>query len=559
MKRVMCLYRVSTKGQVDKQDDIPMQRRECMDFINRMDDWVFVGERMEKGISGYKVSASKRDAIIEIREMAEKKQFDVLLVFMFDRLGRKEDETPFLVKWFIEHGIEVWSTREGQQKLENQVDRLLNFMRYWAASGESEKTSMRVKAAHSQLTKDGLWRGGNHPFGYRLVHKGRVGKKNRKLLDLEIDETQASIVKEIFDLTTVNGYGASRIANYLNTTYPNPKKIWSIPTIRTMLQNPIYTGRLHMNDILSEPIESLRIISDEQFEFVKHAVKKNIITHYWVQRNEENETMPINSPTKTSVYGATLLSGLLYCAHCNHKLVGTYCTKNVKLSDGIHSYHRPVYRCYNGAIKAKNCNGQSVYSAKIVEGAALPIIRQYFLTINQAVDDEWQKQTRKRLRDKANARLKNAETTLKKLQNDQIALKQEVIKSINGESSFDADMLKEMIEENHQAQIEAEHEIFESRVEAEKETTRIKALVSRFQNIKNWMVVFDSVSNDVKKMIIAHLVEKITVDRDYNIKIHFFVSPEDFKLEEKDEASAEETITTTIECIPEEGCAKPMD
>ena len=31
MKRVMCLYRVSTKGQVDPQDDIPMQRRECLD------------------------------------------------------------------------------------------------------------------------------------------------------------------------------------------------------------------------------------------------------------------------------------------------------------------------------------------------------------------------------------------------------------------------------------------------------------------------------------------------------------------------------------------------
>ena len=122
MKRVMCLYRVSTKGQVDNQDDIPMQRRECLDFIGRKEDWVFVGERMEKGVSGYKVSAANRDAIIEIREMAEKKQFDVLLVFMFDRLGRKEDETPFLVKWFIEHGVEVWSTREGQQKLENQVD-----------------------------------------------------------------------------------------------------------------------------------------------------------------------------------------------------------------------------------------------------------------------------------------------------------------------------------------------------------------------------------------------------------------------------------------------------
>ena len=105
MKRVLCLYRVSTKGQVDKKDDIPMQRRECMAFIERMEDWCFYDELMEKGVSGYKVSASKRDAILEIRALAEKKKFDVLLVFMFDRLGRREDETPFLVQWFIEHGV----------------------------------------------------------------------------------------------------------------------------------------------------------------------------------------------------------------------------------------------------------------------------------------------------------------------------------------------------------------------------------------------------------------------------------------------------------------------
>jgi len=36
---------------------------------------------------------------------------------MFDRLGRKEDETPFIVQWFVNKGIEVWSTVEGQQKI----------------------------------------------------------------------------------------------------------------------------------------------------------------------------------------------------------------------------------------------------------------------------------------------------------------------------------------------------------------------------------------------------------------------------------------------------------
>ena len=38
----------------------------------------------------------------------------VLLVYMFDRLGRRDDETPFVVERFVKQGIEVWSSQEGQ-------------------------------------------------------------------------------------------------------------------------------------------------------------------------------------------------------------------------------------------------------------------------------------------------------------------------------------------------------------------------------------------------------------------------------------------------------------
>ena len=267
MKRVLCLYRVSTLGQVDPKDDIPMQRRECEAFIALHDDWKFAGERLEKGVSGYKLSANKRDAIIEIRGMAERKEFDVLLVFMFDRLGRREDETPFLVQWFIEHGIEVWSTREGQQRLDSRVDKLLNYIRFWQAGGESEKTSVRVKAAHTQMTADGIWRGGKHPFGYRLVRKGRVGKKNRELYDLEIDPITGPQVKKVFRMAGVEGMGNTRIANYMNEHYPNPDKIWTRTTVMSLLRNPVYTGRMHMNDVMSESVEELRLVSDDDFQF----------------------------------------------------------------------------------------------------------------------------------------------------------------------------------------------------------------------------------------------------------------------------------------------------
>ena len=50
MKRVLCLYKVSAKGQVNPSDDIPLQRRECQDFIDQHDDWVFFEERLDSGI-----------------------------------------------------------------------------------------------------------------------------------------------------------------------------------------------------------------------------------------------------------------------------------------------------------------------------------------------------------------------------------------------------------------------------------------------------------------------------------------------------------------------------
>ena len=150
MKRVRCLYRVSTVKQLDK-NDIPMQRIECMNFIKTMLDWELDKEYIEKGVSGYNKRLEDRDVLQEIRKDALNKEFDVLLVFMFDRLGRRDDETPFVVEWFYDHGIEIWSTQEGRQRFDERTDKLTNYMRYWMSAGESEKTSMRVRAKQKEV------------------------------------------------------------------------------------------------------------------------------------------------------------------------------------------------------------------------------------------------------------------------------------------------------------------------------------------------------------------------------------------------------------------------
>ena len=65
-----------------------------------------------------------------------------------------------------------------------------------------------------------------------------------------------------------------------------------------------------MNDTLSELVEELRLISDEDFQFTQYAIKGRIQNRYAWRHESDNAWIP-EGQTKTSVYGATLLAGIL--------------------------------------------------------------------------------------------------------------------------------------------------------------------------------------------------------------------------------------------------------
>ena len=212
--RVALAYRVSTKGQVD-HDDIPMQKIDCRKFAQKQ-GWRVVKEVAEKGISGSKVSAAKRDAIQQLKEEATNGEFDILLVYMFDRLGRIESETPFVLEWFVQHGIEMWSTHEGQQKIETHGDKLMNYIRFWQAAGESEKTSIRTRDRIRQIVSSGHYTGGFVCYGYQLEDQGRRNKRDKPVMDLAINEEKAAWVRELFYKVVNEGASGYALAEMLN-------------------------------------------------------------------------------------------------------------------------------------------------------------------------------------------------------------------------------------------------------------------------------------------------------------------------------------------------------
>ena len=125
--------------------------------------------------------------------------------------------------------------------------------------------------------------------------------------------------------------------------------------------------------------------------------------------------------------------------------------------------------------------------------------------------------------------MKLAKAEYEKLQDQQVRLHQEVVKSLSGASAFDTELLKELLDENKKLLLEAERAMLECQVAKENEEERIRYLAEQYRNISDWASEFDNASNDEKKMILARIIERITVDRNYQLTITFFVSQEEFE------------------------------
>ncbi|MBR4457347.1 MAG: recombinase family protein [Clostridia bacterium] len=520
MKRVICLYRVSTVGQVD-HDDIPMQRLACREYAASHPDWEIVDEISEKGVSGYKISTNARDAIVEIKKRAVLHQFDVLLVFMFDRLGRREDETPFVVQWFVQQGIEVWSTREGEQRFDTHVDKLLNYIRFWQASGESEKTAIRVKTKHTQMVQDGQYRGGLVPYGYKLEHLGRTNKKNQPVKDLVIDEDEAAIVRQIFDLLTNRGYGTNRVAQYLNEKGIRTKRgtsLWRGTSVRALIKNPIYIGKYHMNDVLSESFDNLRIIDDFMFEKCLQTVKGRS-----TKNNGNDAIVPYRTDSRS------LLSGVLYCGHCGSRLCFNHQhTQRMRADGSLVDYEYETYRCYRKISSKNTCRGQTGYKSEALNDAVEQQIRLFLSRIQSVPKDNLVEVASARNMDACKVAYKQAEKDFENIQKQVTALEEEAVKALTGESQLDLGIVNSMLVK-HRARLESAQRIMaESKAKMEAETANAKETKAQIDELLSWAECFDKADIETRHMIVARLIERVEVRTGYKVHIKFRISPEQY-------------------------------
>lgn len=528
--RAISLLRASSKQQTQKKQrsdggvdyDIPLQRDYLTPWIIQQ-GMVHIKEFVEGGISGYRISAENRDKLQEIKQMAVRKEFDVLVIYMSDRLGRIADETPLVVSFLNKHGIRVISYTEGEIKADTHSDKLMTYIRYWQAEGESLKTSIRVSDAIEKSVENGKWRGGNLAYGYKAVSRGTLNFKGKPIFDVEIDEEQAEHVKTIFRLSRVENWGGTRIARYLNDNHVPTQQggQWTLNTILQILRNPIYKGIYILH---SRVKTKKRVVSPVMENFII------IPASEWEETQEKMTKRATRAKGKrNTTHGKLLLSGIIFCGTCGEKMTTLGCKSKYTKKNGEQVYRKNYKYICSSFFRPRTdkCPGQTTYSAKKIEAAVVADIKAFLSTINtkEIIDSYLSKLDTDAKHYAADLAIK--QTAIPKAEAELAKLKEEIIKALMGTSAFSESMIKELLQKK-------EAEIIELRNAEDflqNELMRIDAAKSTHlelsHELENWSELFDQHDLMKRKAMILNLVNRIDVygervEITYNITVDAF-------------------------------------
>ena len=495
-----------------------MQRQVCQKFAESQ-GWEIIKEVSEKGVSGFKVSAKDRDAIVELQRDAMMGEFDILLIFMFDRLGRKEDETPFVVEWFVNNGIEVWSATEGQQRFDSHVDKLMNYIRYWQASGESIKTSIRTKTRLGQIVQEGHFRGGIAPYGYQLVKRGRLSKKNQELYEIQINEQEAVIVKKIFDLASNYGYGGRRIATELTNVgfFNRSGEAFQFSSIQNIMRNVAYTGILRSGESISPIFPELQIIDVETFERVRELR---------LQRTKDYEG---KCSLPRIVRGNALLSGNVYCGHCGGRIFATTARRSHHPSGEQECVERiPIYKCYNRTQHQIRCTGQTTYTAAKVDAVVRQYIDALFDHATKGDDADIIQQQHNRQLDEYNIKLKHAMAERGKATRELAKCDSLMLSAIEGTGPFCAEDLSRRMQSLKVMIVSFDDSIAQAKSDIEESSVILDEFRAKHTHLQTYSNLFRLATPDIQKMIAASVIESVRVYKDYSVEIRSYLTQAQF-------------------------------
>lgn len=338
MKKAWAFYRRSTEKQEVSVDD---QRRACEKKAEEMGVEIVREFVPAKGYASG-LTIDRDSAFMEMVRLAETKAHGVELMIVYDvsRFGRLPPKEKF---YWEEHfrrcGIQLVYAAEHFQYDGSLGDEIHQFVSH----SEAHQFSIRLSKSTTRgcITHAGLGHscGGAAPYGYdRLLINGdgspvkvlRKGEHKADKLQRVVwtvgERDKVETVRRIFNDYDRGVGGLKRIASRLNVEGIKSSNggNWAQHTIASILRNPVYLGqRVYFKHDWrgrrkagGEPA-----VRDPKDWVVKENAHEAIIERALFERVQA-KLGPQRWGQGRTAQRPWLLSGLTYCAHCNHRFNG---------------------------------------------------------------------------------------------------------------------------------------------------------------------------------------------------------------------------------------------
>ena len=308
--RVTYYARVSSESD-EQLNSLGNQIQYYEDFIKQNAAWTFVPGYIDEGLSG--ISTKRRENFNRMIDDAAEDKFDLVITKEISRFARNTLDSIQFTRQLLSSGVGVFFQNDNINTFDEDSELRLSIMSS-IAQDELRKLSSRVKFGHQQAIKNSVVLGNNRIFGYR--------KENKRLV---IDEDQAPMVRELFELYATDEYSMKQIETlFWNKGYRNlnGKKI-AHSTMANMISNPKYKGyyvgnKVKVVDMFTKkqkflPPEEWVMFKDESGEIVPAIVSEEL----WEQANAVLRRRSEDVKNRQGVCNhANLLTGKLFCTHC---------------------------------------------------------------------------------------------------------------------------------------------------------------------------------------------------------------------------------------------------
>ena len=281
------------------------------DFIRKNPNWTYVEGYIDEGLSA--ATTKKRENFHRMIDDAKAGAFDLIITKEISRFARNTLDSISFTRELLNAGVGVFFQNDNINTLDEDSELRLTIMS-GIAQDELRKLSSRVKFGHAQAIKKNVVLGNSRIFGY-TKDGGR----------LVIDEDEAPMVRELFELYATGQYSMKQIENlFWEKGYRNHngKKI-AHTTMSGMISNPKYKGyyvgnKVKVIDLFTKkqkflPPEEWVMFKDETGEIVPAIVDEEL----WEQANKVLKKRSEDVKGRQGICNhANLLTGKLYCTDC---------------------------------------------------------------------------------------------------------------------------------------------------------------------------------------------------------------------------------------------------